>query len=114
MGTDVSAAIEHALSELTAVPFVPDRQVINICANGWDNVQEGPALARGRADAAGIVINALILGKRQEVADYFRRHVQTGSGSFVVQAREPSDLIDAMLRKFVMEIAWRRPLPGRT
>jgi hypothetical protein len=114
MGTDLSAAIEHALSELTAVPFVSDRQVINICANGWDNVQEGPALARGRADAAGIVINALLLGQRQEVADYFRRHVQTGFGSFLIQAQEPSDLIDAMLRKFVMEIAWRPPLPGGT
>jgi Ca-activated chloride channel homolog len=110
MGTDVSAAIEHALGELSSVPFVSGRRVINICANGRDNIRNGPSIARHRADAAGIVINGLILGEREDVATYFRDHVQTGFGSFVIQAREPEDLIDAMLRKFVMEIAWR-PLP---
>jgi Ca-activated chloride channel homolog len=110
MGTDVSAAIEHALGELSSAPFATGRRVINICANGRDNIQNGPSIARHRADAAGIVINGLILGERDGVVDYFRRHVQTGVGSFVIQALESDDIIDAMLRKFVMEIAQRPPL----
>jgi Ca-activated chloride channel homolog len=109
MATDVSMAIEHAVSVLGKAPYPSERRVINICANGDDNVGIGPAAARLRAGAAGILINGLILGKQDDVTAYFRKHVQTGFGSFVIQARKPGDIIDAMLRKFVMEIAWRPP-----
>jgi hypothetical protein len=110
MATDVSMAIEHALSVLGKAPYPSERAVINICANGDDNVGIGPAAARSRASAAGVLVNGLILGGKEDVATYFRDHVQTGLGSFIIQAREPEDLVDAMLRKFVMEIAWRSPL----
>ena len=55
---------------------------------------------------AGVTINAVVLGKRDDLATYLREHVQTGPGSFVIEAGEPGDVIDAMLRKFLMEIAW--------
>jgi hypothetical protein len=47
------------------------------------------------------------------LADYFRAHVQTGMGSFVIEAQEPGDIVGAMLRKFVTEIAGSRLRPGR-
>jgi hypothetical protein len=109
MATDVSMAIEQAVGALGKAPYPSERRVINICANGDDNVGIGPTAARLRASAAGILINGLILGKQDEVAAYFRKHVQTGFGSFVIQARKPGDIIDAMLRKFVTEIAQRPP-----
>jgi hypothetical protein len=106
--TDVSAAIERAIEVSTTAPFDSWHNVINICANGIDNVGDGPAAARDRADDQGLIINGLILGERgdaAEVATYFRDHVQAGPGSFVMEAREFQDVTRAMLSKFLVELA---------
>jgi len=87
--------------------------VINMCANGIDNTGAGPDLARDLAAMQGAVINGLIVGRRDdsaEVAAYFRRHVQTGDRSFVIEARDYDDVIDAMLAKFVMDLVAIEPL----
>src|SRR5262245_22166195 len=106
--TDVSAAIERAIELSATAPFDSWHNVINICANGIDNVGDGPAAARDRADDQGLIINGLILGERgdaAEVATYFRDHVQAGPGSFVLEAREFQDVTRAMLSKFLVELA---------
>jgi hypothetical protein len=82
--------------------------VINICANGIDNVGDGPAAARDRADAAGLIVNGLILGHREDaddIAAYFRDQVQAGPGSVVMVARTFQDITRAMLAKFLFELA---------
>ena len=106
--TDVSAAIERAIAVGASAPFASHHQVVNMCANGIDNIGEGPDAARDRADAAGMIVNGLILGHREdagEIADYFREHVQAGPGSFVIEARDFEDIASAMLAKFLFELA---------
>jgi hypothetical protein len=111
LATDISRTIEHGIQLLQAAPFVSSRHIINICANGRDNLGIGPDLSRDQAAAAGIDINAAVLNEEEELARYFRKHVQTGVGAFVIEARELPDLTQAMLHKFVAEIAWQWPEP---
>ena len=76
--TDVSAAIERAIEVGADAPFASQHNVINVCANGTDNVGSGPAAARDRADAEGLIVNGLVLGNRDDAeatAGYFREHV---------------------------------------
>jgi hypothetical protein len=110
--TDVSAAIDYAAEVSAAAPFASQHHVINICANGTDNVGQGPAAARDRASGQGLTINGLVLGLREDsaqTADYFREHVQAGPGSFVIEARAFEDITKAMLAKFVVELAALQP-----
>jgi Protein of unknown function (DUF1194) len=106
--TDVSAAIERAIEVGADAPFASQHNVINVCANGIDNVGAGPDAARDRADAEGLIVNGLVLGNRDDAevtADYFREHVQAGPGSFVIVARAFEDVASAMLAKFLFELA---------
>ena len=111
--TDISGTVDVARGLLDAAPYRAARGVINICANGEDNVGEGPAGARDRALAEGRVVNALALGERRELAAYLREQVQGGPTSFVLEARAYPDFADAMLRKFLLDlIAARSPPAG--
>jgi Protein of unknown function (DUF1194) len=112
--TDVSAAIERAIDVSGEAPFASNHKVINVCANGIDNVGGEPDAARDRADAVGLIVNGLILGNRneaEEIAGYFRDHVQAGPGSFVLVARAFEDIASAMLAKFTFELAAVSPAP---
>ena len=99
-------ALDHALLVMATTPFRADRRLINLCANGEDNVGDGPDRARDRAAAQGVTVNGVVLGQRDDLAEYLRAHVQTGAGSFVIQVGEPGEVAEAMLRKFLLEIAW--------
>jgi hypothetical protein len=108
--TDLSAAIDLAIDLSAGAPFDSWHNVINICGNGIDNVGEGPAAARDRANSQGLIVNGLVLGNRDDAADvaaYFRDHVQAGPGSFVMVARAFQDITRAMLAKFLVELAGR-------
>ena len=110
--TDVSTAMGRAMEVGADAPFASDRQVLNMCANGIDNVGEPPDAARDAADAAGLIVNGLILGHRKdagEIADYFREHVQAGPGSFVIEARYFEDVAAALLAKFLFELVTLPP-----
>jgi Protein of unknown function (DUF1194) len=111
--TDVSSAIARGIQVAALAPFASDHRIINMCANGIDNIGVGPDAARDEADARGIIVNGLILGDREdagEIADYFRDHVQAGPGSFVIEARDFEDLADALLAKFVFELVSLPPI----
>ncbi len=106
--TDVSEAIEHAIEVASAVPFAGGRNVINVCANGIDNIGGQPSRARAAAIAKGMTLNGPILGedeKAGEVAAWYCDHVQAGPGSFVIEVRDFEDIASAMLAKFVLELA---------
>jgi hypothetical protein len=102
--TDLSTALEFSADLLRAAPFTTARAVINICGNGADNVDPGPAAARDSALAAGIVINGLVIGAKPGVADYYRTHVKGGDGSFVLEVREPEHVAGAVLEKFLRDL----------
>jgi hypothetical protein len=114
--TDVSAAILRAIEVGAAAPFVSRHHVINMCANGIDNIGDGPGAARDRADAEGMSVNGLVLGHRAdagEIAAWYRDHVQAGPGSFVIEARDFEDITSALLAKFLFELA-ALPLPSES
>src|SRR5918996_1535617 len=90
--TDISRAIDFAASLALAAPSISQRPVVNICANGTDNVGEDPRAARDRALAAGIVVNGLVIGGKNGLTGYLREHVQGGAGSFVMQGAQPAPL----------------------
>ena len=102
--TDVSAALRYGLDLLAAAPHKAGRSVLNICGNGFDNVGEGPEEAKGLALGAGVTVNALVIGKEPRLATYYKKRVAAGPGSFVIEAREPADIIDTMLRKFLSDL----------
>jgi hypothetical protein len=107
--TDISAAIEHGRELLDDAPYRARRRVLNLCANGEDNVGQGPSGARDRALAAGVTVNALALGERADLGSYLRERVQGGPASFVLEARAHPDFAEAMLRKFLMDLIAARP-----
>jgi hypothetical protein len=83
--------------------------VVNVCANGTDNVADDPRAARDRAMAAGVVINGLVIGGKRGLARYFREHVQGGAGSFVIEVTQPAALAAAMVNKLLRDLIASRP-----
>ena len=107
--TDISGAIDFAASLALAAPNPSQRAVVNVCANGTDNVAEDPRAARDRAMAAGVVINSLVIGGKRGLASYFREHVQGGAGSFVIEVTQPAALAHAMVDKLLRDLIAGRP-----
>ena len=104
MRTDISRTIDFAADLALAAPYVSPRAVINVCANGKDNVDADPRAARDRAIADGVVVNGLVMGDLTVLADYFREHVQGGAGSFVIEVTEPVALAQAMVDKLLRDL----------
>jgi hypothetical protein len=102
--TDVSAALLHGLDLLESAPHPAERLILNVCGNGIDNVGEGPEEARDQALAAGVVVNGLVIGDKPGLAVYYRQRVAGGPGSFVIQARQPAAIADAMLEKLLLDL----------
>lgn len=102
--TDISDTIDFATALTLAAPQPTPRPVINVCANGIDNVAEDPRAARDRALGAGMVLNGLVIGDDDGLAGYFGAHVQGGAGSFVLEVREPAALVDAMVEKLLRDL----------
>lgn len=102
--TDLSAAIDFASLLLRTAPNAAVRSVMNICANGVDNVEGGVAAARERALAQGTTINGLVLGRGTRIGRYFQSEVIGGSGAFVMELADPDDAAETMVRKFVRDL----------
>lgn len=100
--TDISRALDHAgaLAGIgSAAPLI-----VNVIGNGADNVGEPAMAARDRLLAAGATVNGVVVGGTREDADYYRREVAGGPGSFVVLAELPGALLDVMRRKLVLDL----------
>src|SRR5262245_26229273 len=102
--TDVSGAIDYGRSMLQSAPFDTNHRIINIVGNGVDNVGEHAWLARDRATAEGITINAVALGRDVTIYNYFKREVIGGPEAFVFSANDPEHLVEVLARKFTTEI----------
>jgi hypothetical protein len=102
--TDISEALRYGLGLLGEAPHRAERLILNICSDGIDNVGAGPEEARELALRAGVSINGLVIGEEPGLAAYYRERVVGGPSSFVIEAREPADVVDAMLTKFLLDL----------
>ncbi|MFZ1660383.1 MAG: DUF1194 domain-containing protein [Paracoccaceae bacterium] len=101
--TAVSDAISTAVRAFDDVPDCPKR-VIDISGDGVQNAGGPLPLARNKAIAAGITINAIAIeGIGLTISEFFRRNVVT-KGGFVITARGHTDYPRAIREKILREI----------
>ena len=94
------------------------RRVIDVCGDGTNNSGPDAGDMRDKAVAEGITINGLAIINDHPLswstahvqppgglADYYRRNVAGGLGSFVLEVHAFGDFGDAMRRKLISEIA---------
>jgi hypothetical protein len=111
--TDLSAALDHAGELLETAPFRAGRTVVNVIANGSDNMGAQAAPARDRLLAAGATVNGVALGSDPELLAYFRAEVAGGSDAFVMPAPVAGDLAGMLRLKFLRDLVAARPsAPG--
>jgi len=111
--TDLSAAIDFGVDQLHLTGLRATRHVLNIVGNGVDNVGLPPVRARQRAIVAETTINGVVVGRDPALVGYFRDHVITGFGSFVLEADDPTRFIDVMITKFLRDLISKRPTTRR-
>ena len=105
--TAVGDAIAFATSQFDQVPDCP-RRVIDISGDGVQNAGGPLPVARARAIAAGISINAIAIESiGLTISEFYRKNVIT-RGGFVVTAQGHTDYPRAIRLKILREIA--RPM----
>lgn len=103
--TAIGSALESAADLFADAPLAP-RRTIDISANGFSNAGIDPEVARDRAVAAGITINALvILDEYDWLEEYFADAVIGGPSAFVMTAEDRESFAAAILNKLIAEIA---------
>jgi hypothetical protein len=116
--TDIGSGLDAALDLLDQPGRCTARAVVNISGDGRESVF-GPSLdaipievARARALALGVTVNALaILTDEPVLDDYYRANVVTGPGAFVMTVEGFDTFAEGIQRKLVREIA---PFVGAT
>ncbi|GAB4186928.1 MAG: DUF1194 domain-containing protein [Thalassobaculales bacterium] len=123
--TSISAALDYATTLIETSGFESTRKIIDISGDGKNNSGRSVVLARNRALAAGIVINALpIISDKPspwgwpppvDLDRYFEEFVIGGPGAFMVVARDFGAFGQAILAKMLREIAGldETPEPAR-
>ena len=105
--TVIDRALLFCVQLLGNSPFQSDRKVIDLSGDGKTNYGPPPDMARNRAVAAGITINGLaILNEAADLAEYYRKHVVGGPGSFLMTARDYRDFATAIRLKLIREILY--------
>jgi len=110
----IGAAIAFGQALIEGNDIVGSRRVIDFSgdsANNWGGISI--ADARASAAAGAITINGLAILCRQcngrpvdyDVEEAFKNRIITGPGSFVVTVNENQSFSEAVLRKFLLEIA---------
>ncbi len=108
-GTSISGAIDHATTLFPKSRFRGSRRVIDVSGDGSNNRGRAVTSARDEAVAAGIGINGLpILALEPGLDRYYYENVIGGPGAFVVVAKDYDTFADAILKKLITEIAWKR------
>lgn len=112
--TDIGEAVQSATALGLGAPFAARRSVVNILSNGVHNDGAPPDAVRDQAIALGMTINGIVFGPRIDLPDYFRSHVIGGPGAFLMTVTQPSDLPQALQKKFWQDLiaALAEPAPG--
>lgn len=107
-GTSISGAIDYGTGLFGQSPFEGGRRVIDVSGDGANNRGRPAAAARDDAIRGEININGLpILEIEPDLEEHFRNNVIGGPGAFLIVAETFEDFGTAILRKLILEIAWR-------
>ena len=102
--TSISSALLYSQALLEKAPQAA-RRVIDLSADGPNNVGSPVRAARDRLVATGVTINALaIVNEWPALNVYFQNDVAGGEGNFVVSANDYSAYADAIYLKLIREI----------
>lgn len=117
--TSISQAIAHSAALFESNGFRGLRRVIDISGDGANNQGLQVDLARDAANERGITINGLpiMTGRRNSYGwlnidnldQYYADCVIGGPGAFLVPVHERGELVEAIRRKLLLEIAGRMP-----
>jgi hypothetical protein len=103
--TGIADALLAARQLLDSSPFPASRQVVDVSADGMNNVGTTITTARDELIEAGITINGLpILSEEPWLETYFTEYVIGGPSAFVITAQNLDSFADAMKRKLVQEV----------
>jgi hypothetical protein len=110
--TAIGEGIAAALRSIDANGIKGEREVVDVSGDGRESVaREFTVLvdqARAMALARGVIVNGLAIENEVgDLADYYRRNVQAGPDSFVMEAKDYEDFAEAMRRKLLREIEYR-------
>jgi hypothetical protein len=104
--TALGSAIDDASKLFDSSGIKASRKVIDLVSNGFSNSGPDPALARDRAAAKDITINALaILDEFPWLEEYYRDNVVGGPSGFVKTAFDRDSFVEALRQKLIQEIA---------
>ena len=104
--TAVGEALVHADLTAGSNPVPCARRVIDISGDGTSNRGRAPRAVAEALAARGVTVNALvILGGKPDPAEFYRREVVRGPGSFMEITTRFDDYPAAILRKLLRELA---------
>jgi hypothetical protein len=107
-GTSISGAIDYGVGLFSQSTFEGGRRVIDVSGDGANNRGRPAEAARDEAIRREININGLpILEVEPDLEEHFRNNVIGGPGAFLIAAETFEDFGTAILRKLILEIAWR-------
>jgi hypothetical protein len=109
--TAIGEGIASALRSIAASGIAAPREVVDVSGDGRESVaREYTVLvdqARAMALSRGVVVNGLaIQNEVGDLADYYRKNIQTGPESFVMAAKTYQDFAEAMRLKLLREIEY--------
>jgi hypothetical protein len=114
--TSISSGVDFAVHLLQSTGFKAARRVIDVSGDGYSDYGRPIREARDGAVAAGITINGLpVMNERPawrekapaDLDQYYAQNVIGGPGSFSLVVKSLQDFGDAVLRKLILEIAYR-------
>ncbi|MGL4321277.1 MAG: DUF1194 domain-containing protein [Paracoccaceae bacterium] len=110
--TGIGRGVTVALDMLEDPAQCAVRRVINVSGDGQETLTARPvnhvplAIARQRAADMGVIINALAITRDDpDLAGWYRDHLITGSGAFVMSANDFGSFGAAIIQKLGREIA---------
>ncbi len=122
-GTAIGEGVAASIKLLARAPFKAPRQIIDVSGDGKEQItyftsrvtlmEEAQEMAR----AAGVTINGLTIDKElPELFDWYRDHVATGAGAFVMRVKSMRDFAPAfklkLLRELLPELSEQREVGG--
>ena len=108
-GTGIGSAIAEAIRMIEYSGFASTREIIDVSGDGSETPPRLPAVrlpeAISMANARGLTINGLaIVNEEPDIEKYYRGHVVTGPGHFVVLAEDYTSFGRAYRAKLLREI----------